>query len=318
MKHAEILDEFIKIVDAHKAGSPMNKDAVWTYLSRTELSHKLKNKGFKASNYIILQCLKYFKLGKRKLQKTGTIKTVENRDMQFKNINKFRQYENKKESTISIDSKKKEDLGFLYREGKNYTSEGLNVFDHDFANLSSGKVVPHGLYDMTKQKAFINLSLSKDTSKFCKFCIKQWWGNHGKNDYPDATSILVLCDGGGSNSSRHYVFKEAMFELANELNIEIRIAHYPPYCSKYNPIEHKLFPHITRAWSGIVLDRVVTMKNLILERVANNNIKEIFVNICDKIYETGKKASEKFMENMPVIFDELLPRWNYKFTPVKE
>ena len=193
----------------------------------------------------------------------------------------------------------------------------MNVYDHDFANLSTGKVVPHGLYDMTKQKAFINLSLSKDTAEFCKFCIKQWWENHGKNDHPYAASVLVLCDGGGSNSSRHYVFKEAMSKLADELNIEIRIAHYPPYCSKYNPIEHRLFPHITKAWSGIVLDSVTTMKDLVIERVSNDSVKKTVVNICDKIYETGKKASEEFMRNMPVVFDKFLPRWNYKFVPAK-
>jgi hypothetical protein len=294
----------------------MNKDAVWTYLSRNELADKLKNKGIKASSYIVLQCLKHFGLGKRKLQKTGTIKTVRNRDKQFVKIDKLRhEYEKKGLPIISIDSKKKEDLGMLYREGKVYTTTGLNVFDHDFANLSAGKVVPHGLYDITNKKAFINLLLSKDTAEFCKFCMKEWWENHGKKDYPDARSVLVLCDGGGSNSSRHYVFKEAMSELANELDIEIRIAHYPPYCSKYNPIEHKLFPHVTKAWNGIVLDNIFTMKKLILERVDNGNVKKIFVNLCDKIYETGKKASEKFMENMPVIFDEFLPRWNYKFVP---
>ena len=297
----------------------MNEDTVWTYLSRNELSQRLKSKGFKASKYIVSQCLKHLKLGKRKLQKTGTIKTVKNRDKQFKKIDKLRQkYENKGLPVISMDSKKKEDLGYLFRAGTVYTAAGLEVYDHDFANLSNGKVIPHGLYDTTKQKAYLNLSLSKDTAEFCKYCIKWWWENQGKNDYPNAASVLILCDGGGSNSSRHYVFKEAMYELANELNIEIRIAHYPPYCSKYNPIEHKLFPHITRAWSGIVLDNIETMKNLVLERVANNNIKKTFVNICDTIYETGKKASENFRNTMPVTFDKFLPLWNYKFVPLKQ
>ena len=246
-KEQQILSDFLQITNAHKAGCPMNFGATWTYLSQRELSKKLKIQGHQASRYIVNQCFEYFKFGKRKLQKKATIKTVKNRDDQFQQINRLRaSYAKNGFPVISLDSKKKELLGSLYREGKVYTLEELQVFDHDFQSLSSGKVVPHGIYDLIKKKAYINLCLSKDTAEFCKFCIKWWWSNHGKNDYPDAKHLLILCDGGGSNSSRHHLFKEAMYELSNELNIEIRIAHYPPYCSKYNPIEHKVFPHILK------------------------------------------------------------------------
>lgn len=87
-----------------------------------------------------------------------------------------------------------------------------------------------------------------------------WWESYGKFQYPNASKLLIVCDGGGSNSSRHYVFKEAVHKLADKIGISVRIAHYPPYCSKYNPIEHRVFPHITRALSGVVLDNLKTVK----------------------------------------------------------
>ena len=131
-----------------------------------------------------------------------------------------------------------------------------------------------------------------------------------------ATKLLILCDSGGSNGCRHYVFKEAVQKLADTLDITVRIAHYPAYCSKYNPIEHRLFPHITRALSGVILDSVQTVKDLIESRAKTKKGLETYVNIVDKIYETGKKASELFMENMPIVFDQFLPKWNYKAVPV--
>ena len=85
-------------------------------------------------------------------------------------------------------------------------------------------------------------------------------GSNGSQQYPQTTSLLILCDGGGSNSSRHHLFKYDLQQLADELGIEIRIAHYPPYCSKYNLIEHRLFPHVTRACQGVVFTSVELVK----------------------------------------------------------
>jgi hypothetical protein len=154
---------------------------------------------------------------------------------------------------ISVDSKKKEQLGNFYREGKIYTTETIEVNDHDFPSLAEGVVIPHGIYDMLKNEAIVNIGTSRDTSEFACDSIELWWRQNGKKAYPNATSILILMDGGGSNSSRHYIFKEDLQKLSNKLGIEIRIAHYPPYTSKWNPIEHRLFPHVTRAMQGVFL-----------------------------------------------------------------
>ena len=102
-------------------------------------------------------------------------------------------------------------------------------------------MISHGIYDVKMNEGYITLGTSKDTSEFCYKCIKDWWTEYGRHHYPSANSILALADGGGRNSSRHYIFKEDLQWIVNEIGIEIRIAHYPPYTSKYTPIEHRLF-----------------------------------------------------------------------------
>ena len=116
-----------------------------------------------------------------------------------------------------------------------YTQSAIEVFDHDWKSLASGVVIPHGLYDLTLNIGYIQIGTSHDTGEFACDSIRYWWEHYGAVQYPTANSILLLCDGGGSNSSRQYLFKQDLQALVNDLGIEIRIAHYPPYTSKYNP-----------------------------------------------------------------------------------
>jgi len=125
----------------------------------------------------------------------------------------------------------------------------------------------------------------------------------------------MLADGGGSNSSRSYLFKFYLQKLSNEIGIEIRIAHYPPYTSKYNPIEHKMFCHVTRACEGVVFKNVEIVKELIEKTHTKVGLK-VLVTIKDKIYETGKKVCEIFKENMTIVFDKYLGKWNYRAIPM--
>ena len=136
----------------------------------------------------------------------------------------------------------------------------------------------------------------------------------GQFYYAFAKSILLLCDGGGSNSSRYYIFKEDLQRLANEIGLEIRVAHYPPYTSKYNPIEHRLFPHVTRACQGAVFSSMELVKSLI-ERTSTKTGLTVIVNLMDKVYAKGRKVVEGFKDNLPIIFDDYLPKWNYKAIP---
>ncbi|WP_221900881.1 ISAzo13 family transposase [Bathymodiolus platifrons methanotrophic gill symbiont] len=172
----------------------------------------------------------------------------------------------------------------------------------------------HGFYDLKRNTGYITLGTSHDTSEFACDSLFQWWVNEGIIHYPKAKSLLILCDGGGSNSSRHYILKEDLQKTANALGLEIRIAHYPPYTSKYNPIEHRFFPHVTRACEGVVFDSVETVKTLISRTSTSKGLTTI-VHILDKIYETGRKYAADFKEIMPIVFDTHLPKWNYRAIP---
>ena len=144
--------------------------------------------------------------------------------------------------------------------------------------------------------------------------IRDWWTHYGSIQYPKASSILILCDGGGSNSSRHYLFKQDLQALVNELGIEIRIAHYPPYTSKYNPIEHRLFPHLTRVCEGVIFRSVDVVKDLMGTAKTKTGLK-VFTTILDKVYQTGRKVTQGFKESMEIVFDTDLPKWNYTAKP---
>jgi len=243
------------------------------------------------------------------------MKQVAGRNEQFENIARLRtEYEDAKQPIISLDTKKKENLGNFYRAGKLYSLEERVCFDHDFPSFADGVVIPHGIYDLQQNIGYIQLGTSHDTSEFACDSLRYWWVTYGQQQYPNATSLLILCDGGGSNSSRHYIFKYDLQLLADELGIEIRIAHYPPYCSKYNPIEHRLFPHVTRACQGVLFTSVELVLQLI-DKTQTQTGLSAFAHVIDKVYETGRKVSASFKENLTIVFDEILPHWNYCAIP---
>lgn len=237
------------------------------------------------------------------------------RNAQFENIAKLKQQSlDAGQPVISMDTKKKEMLGNFYREGVTDATEPTIVNDHDFTSSSDGAVIPHGIYDLAKNETSIHLNCSKDTSELACDSIELWFNERGRSDYPEATELLVLCDGGGSNSATHYIFKEDLQKLANRLNLRIRICHYPPYCSKYNPIEHRVFPHITRACKGVPLESVETAQHYIEKTETAQGLK-VIVRIMQKVYETGRRYAMDFKKTMKIQFDEHLPKWNYTAIP---
>ena len=287
----------------------MDEKIRWTFLTHQEIKQRLLEQfNVCVSVTVIKKLLKKHGFKRRKAEKKLTLKTVAGRDEQFGRIAEFKaQYQQAGNPIISMDSKKKEMLGNFYRDGKLYTTAPIKVNDHDFKSFADGVVVPHGIYDIQLNKAVINLGTSCDTSEFACDSLRLWWNQHGKHDYPHATSILLLCDGGGSNGCRQYLFKQDLQKLVDEIGVEIRVAHYPAYCSKYNPIEHRLFPHVTRACQGVVFSCIERVKKLI-ERTKTAQGLRVFVNLMPSVYKTGRKVCKKFKQNMPLLFDSILPQ----------
>lgn len=308
-------DNLVELMCDHTAGDPMREDVIWTYLSSTEIARQLENMGTPVSPDTVRSLLNEFGFVKRQAEKIKTMGEVPYRNQQFENIAWLKaQYLNSPDPVISMDTKKKELLGDFRRAGKAYSNGPNATFDHDFPSYAEGKIIPHGLYDLSRNVGHITLGTSHDTSEFACDSLLLWWRRHGQRHYPHASSILLLCDAGGSNNCRHYLFKQDLQRLASQIGIPIRVAHYPPHCSKYNPIDHRLFPHITRAWSGVVF-RTLDIVTTCLRRVWTSTGLKLTYAVLDKVYKTKRTVTERFMDLFPIRFHEVLPDWNYTALP---
>jgi hypothetical protein len=313
--HPELPAQVREVLAEHTAGDPMNADIRWTYLTPTQISEALTTTELEISPYVAKQLLADQDYVKRTLRKSFPTGTHADRDAQFQIIQTFRHgYAALGNPILSIDAKKKEVLGHLYRRGALYTTAPLQVYDHDFSHLAQGVVIPYTLYDVLQNRAYVYLGTSHDTGEFVGDCLWHWWWRYGRRHYPGATSILALADGGGSNSCRHYLYKEALQHTADKIGREIRMAHYPPYCSKWNPVEHRVFPHLTRAMQGVVLTSYALVKTL-LDAATTKTGLQVVTHLVTKVYETGKKVAEDFKATMRIVADQTLGQWNYCAIP---
>jgi hypothetical protein len=293
----------------------MRAEVKWTNLSRRQIAQRLKELGTPACKQVVARWLRQHGFRRRKAQKKVAMGSHPDRNAQFENIARLKkEYLDAGLPVISIDTKKKELLGNFYREGVVETQETIPVNDHDFGSKGQGTLIPHGLYDVGKNLGYLHLNTSHDTTELACDSLARWWQEHGQREYPHAKKLLVLCDGGGSNSATKYVFKEDLQGLANRLGMEIRIAHYPPYCSKYNPIEHRLFAQVTRACKGVIF-QTAEIAQQYMEKTETTTGLKVVVGWLSKVYETGRTYVAGFKETMKIVFDDHLPKWNYSAVP---
>jgi hypothetical protein len=308
---------FLDIVTPRVAGDPMREGVLWTNLSRAAIAAELRQRGFQVSVPVVSQLLDRHNLGRRKAQKTLPLKQHAQRDQQFQIIARLRaEYDKSPNPILSIDTKHKEFLGLLFRAGRLYTQKALQTLDHDFPSAATGVLYPHGIYDCKRNLGHINLGLSHDTSRFACDSVAYWWDRFGQPAFPQATSILMLCDGGGSNAAKRHIFKYHLEQLADRIGLELRVTHYPPYCSKYNPIEHRLFPHVTRACQGLLFSSLDVVCQA-MARAGTATGLATTVHVLAGDYATGEKAPKHYKKTTKILFDEDLPVWNYRATPTK-
>ncbi len=212
---------------------------------------------------------------------------------------------------LSIDCKKKERLGNLYRAGKCYTTGPVKVFDHDYHYLSQGNVIPHGIYDLLRNEGYLSIGNSHETAEFIYDNLLWWWDDFGIHQYPDAKCILILCDAGGANSYRHYAFKKQMQMLASTIGLDIIICHYPPYASKWNPIEHRLFCHAHQAIQGVVFSDYNLVKELFCKTKTTTGLK-VHVRLNLKKYAIGIKTSKEEVDFNRIQFNKTIPDLSYR------
>jgi hypothetical protein len=311
----QLWENFHAVVAGHTAGSPVQEELTWTHLSTTAISEQLAAWGTRVSPSVVEQLLDADGYHRRKAQKVVPLGQSQDRDTQFRNIERLvQQYHDRGDPVLSMDTKKRELIGLFYRDGRLWVRRTQQVYDHDFPSSSEGVVIPHGLYDGRLNRGYVHLGTSHDTSAFACDCLGDWWRRFGSVQYPGAKSLLLLCDGGGSNSASTYLFKADLQGLVNDLGLAVRVAHYPPYCSKYNPIEHRLFCHLSRACRGVIFTGVGLVRELMGAARTRTGLR-VVVDIVDQVYETGRKVSEEVKAGLHVLRDAVLPKLNYRVCP---
>jgi hypothetical protein len=287
----------------------------WVHLKPREIATQFYEQYHeKVSHGTVKRLLKELGYFFRKMSKTLATGIYAQRDEQFKIIMTIIFAMSLESPIISMDCKKKERLGNLYRDGKCFSTGEINVFDHDYDNLSEGKVIPHGIYDLQLNKGYISIGSSSETAEFITDNLRWWWTEYGIHSYPDAQNILILCDAGGGNSYRHHVFKMKLLELTKELGVAIVIAHYPPYSSKYNPIEHRLFCHVHSAIKGIVFSSYTIVKELI-EKTATTKGLSVIVRLNLTHYEKGITIDKSQIETQRIFYNKIIPQLSYRIDP---
>jgi len=282
-----------------------------------QICKRLILKGVIVSIFIVKGLLKQFDFKKRRYSKSIALGSPEYRNAQFEKISGLKtEFFKQQFPVLSIDTKNKEPLGNFDRKERYFGKDKRKVNDHDFKTLANGIVIPHGIYDVAQNRGYITLGTSKDTSEFVCDNIEWYWINHLQWQYQNADCILILCDGGGSNSCNHYIVKQDLVNLAKRLQIKILVAHYPAYCSKWNPIEHKLFSQLHRAWEGSIFHNIQIVKELAIQTTTKTGL-EVEVRINDKKYETGRTYDKNFKENINkfITFDDEISKLNYLIVP---
>ena len=299
-------------VATHTAGSPIDKNMVWTNRSPRQIAEEVAAEGYSVCADTVRRILtEDLELGLRQAEKEVAGKTCAFREEQFEHIARRRKwYERRGWPVLSIDTKKKELLGDFFRPGRAYTDGVVRVLDHDFATLGSGRLAPYGVYDVAQNEGFLFLGQSADTSEFVCDALWRWWQRLGKHRYWYASGLLLLCDCGGSNGNRQHRFKEDLADLAYKLRRPIEVAHYPPGCSKFNPIERRMFCHVTRVLQGVVLRSIQVARDFMARTTTASGLK-VIVEVARHTYQRGRKATAEFLNEMPIRFGKLLPQFNY-------
>ena len=217
----------------------------------------------------------------------------------------------------SIDAKKKENIGNFKNNGAEYSRkhEPVKVLDHDFPIKELGKATPYGVYDIMKNAGFVNVGISSDTAEFAVESIKKWWYQVGRETYPEATSIYITADSGGSNGVRVKLWKVKLQELANELGLILKVSHFPSGTSKWNKIEHRLFSFISKNWRGKPLISIAVIVNLISATATDAGLTVKCV-VDYNEYKKGMEVSDEELSKVNILKDEFHGEWNYSILPI--
>jgi transposase len=307
-----LLQDLQTIVEPITRGDPTSP-LLWTSKSLTKIVKGLKEKGHVVGITSVRKLLKQLGYSLQSNRKRREGEDHPDRNVQFEYINKHvKEQISKDEPVISVDTKKKENIGNYSNKGQEYQPKGQPVETkmHDFPDKKKGKAIPYGIYDMINNTGFVNVGVDHDTAEFAVHSIRTWWYEMGKERFPNARTLTITADCGGSNSSHSKLWKVELQKLSNEIGLDIVIHHFPPGTSKWNKVEHRLFSYISKNWRGRPLIDLVTIVNLI----ANTKTESGLLVRCvedKKLYAKGIKVSNEELKNVTIEPATFHADWNY-------
>lgn len=297
-------------------GDPMSL-VKWTTKSMAHLKQGLQALGHHVGESTIRRVLQTLGYSLRSNKKNIEGASHPDRDGQFVHIKAQCQvFEEQGNPIISVDCKKKELLGNFKNQGREWQARGedtvVNVYD--FLSLADGKAIPYGIYDLVHNRGFVNVGIDHDTAEFAVESIRRWWQQSGNELYPGKSHVLLTADGGGSNGARNRLWKKKLQELANEEQLTITVAHYPPATSKWNKIEHRLFSFISLNWRA----KPLTSLEVVLELISHTSTQQGLTVTALKdgnLYPTGLKVSDEELAALNLVPDAFHGEWNYTIRP---
>lgn len=305
-----------RLVDPATRGDP-ESPLRWTCKSIRKLAGELATQGYSVSESTVGRLLRAAGYSLQSNCKTREGTAHPDRNAQFERIAAtVRAFQDRGQPVISVDAKKKELVGDFKNGGREWQPVGQpeEVRVHDFMDKELGKAIPYGVYDLTRNQGWVSVGIDHDTARFAAAAIHRWWQKMGQPRYPDATELLLMADGGGSNGSRCRLWKVALQELANQLGIPIRVCHFPPGTSKWNKIEHRMFSHITQNWRGRPLVSHDVIVNLIAQTTTTKGLT-IQAELDSGSYPTGIKVSDQELAAVNLRPDDFHGEWNYTIAP---
>jgi len=292
-------------------------DQKWVRSSLRELSRKLEGAGHPVSPPTVGRLLEKLDYALHvNAKKVDARANHPDRDEQFEHIAAQRQaFEAAGWPIISVDTKKKELIGNFKNGGQAWSREAEAVNVHDFPQDALGRAVPYGIYDVTHNRGTIYVGSSGDTPQLAVDAIARWWESQGRTAHPEAPALLILADGGGSNGWQPRVWKQQLqVQLSDRLGLTVSVSHYPSGCSKWNPIEHRLFSHISMNWAGKPLRTWETMLGYINGTKTTTGL-EVRAFRLDGEYKTGQSVSDAEMKTLNIERHAICPKWNYTIRP---
>jgi hypothetical protein len=313
----KLLEDLRALVEDDVRGDP-ERVLLWTSKSLRNLADELAARGHQAGKDLVGRLLK----GSLGFSLQGARKTLEgkqhpDRDAQFRHIDQtVRAAIGAGQPAISIDTKKKELVGAFKNPGREWRPAGQapKVNTYDFPSIADGKAIPYGVYDIGQDTGFVSVGIDHDTAQFSVAAIRAWWQQLGHQRYPDATSLTVTADCGGSNGNRTRLWKTELQHLADQTGMEITVCHFPPGTSKWNKVEHRLFSFISKNWRGQPLVSYEIIIDLIAATKTRTGL-EVYARLDTNAYPDKIQVPDAQLAAVNLHPHAFHPEWNYTIKP---